>query len=823
MRTRQFFNCLMFLFFTNTILAQFVVNNGISPTQLVQDYLVGNGVTVTNVTVNTGSDSRQFGHFTNANSNLPIGNGIVMMTGYSDDLNNISTNIDGSFSSINSNPSQNCPGGICGPGDVDLNTLLFPDNSYDAAVIEFDFIPLSDTIRFRYVFASEEYNEYVCSDFNDIFAFFISGPGFAVPTNLAIIPNTNPPLPVSINNINNGNIGTMGNTSNCMAAQLSNSGYFIDNINGLHVQFDGMTVALEAWAVVQPCSTYHIKLAIADAFDGSLDSGIFLEAGSFSSSGMVVESVTAHGDSVITEQCNTGQINFMFDNPPLNDTTFFFTIGGTAINGVDYQLIADSINVQAGDSIATLDIIPISDGLVELLESIILMIPTNICSADTVILYIGEENAPEAPDSLHCYTIQDSIVAFGWASVPGATNYQISLDSGISWISPNNGQFEHHIGSVPFNTPVGLWVGSVDSNLICTMSSFDSLVCMNCGLDVNIDNIIPTCQNSNEGAVSLSITSGTAPFSYLWNNGISSLNFTNANPGNYSLSITDANGCMTVLPSLIINNLGQIPDLAIDSIVTTLSCDLLPIGNLNAIAIAGTAPLSYIWNNGVSTASNNYLAAGSYSVTVNDGPCFSVDSCTIIAPDVPDLNAYIGAPLIIDSTIYLSESILIDANNTTSGSFNFLWVEVNSNSNANIDNPTASSTTVEPSDTGVYAFLVTAFGNNNGVICVDSGFVTLRVMEEVFLGIPNAFSPNNDGVNDYFKPVQLNPAYIIQFQVFNRWGQSVYNYEENSDVLGWDGTYNYTPQARDVYLYLLSYQLPGQEINIFRGEVTLMR
>ena len=74
-------------------------------------------------------------------------------------------------------------------------------------------------------------------------------------------------------------------------------------------------------------------------------------------------------------------------------------------------MIADSINVQAGDSIATVDIIPISDGLVELIETVVLMIPTNICSADTVVLFIGEENAPEAPDSLHCYTIQDSVLS----------------------------------------------------------------------------------------------------------------------------------------------------------------------------------------------------------------------------------------------------------------------------------------------------------------------------------------------------------------------------------------------------------------------------
>jgi gliding motility-associated-like protein len=675
MKTKNLVYIILCFISTSTIKGQLSINNSYTATQLVQDYLVGNGVTVSNVTVNSGSDSRQFGYFTNSNSNLPISEGIVMMTGYSDDLNNINTNTDGSFTSMNNNPPPTCFGGICVPGDSDLNNLIFPDITHDAAVLEFDFIPLSDTIRFRYVFASEEYNEYVCSDFNDIFAFFISGPGFAVPTNLAIIPNTNPPLPVTINNVNNGSIGSLGNSANCSATQLANSGYFIDNNNGMHVQFDGMTVSLEAWAVVQACSTYHIKLAIADAFDGNLDSGIFLEAGSFSSSGMIVESVTTNGDSIITEQCNEGRINFIFNNPPANDTTFFFTIAGTATNGTDYQQLADSINVQSGDSIATIDILPISDGITEGIETIILIIPTNICSSDTVLLYIGEDVQPPAPDSLNCYNLTDSTISFGWNAVPGATGYQISTDNGTTWTAPNNGM-SHQFSGITANTSIAIWVSAIDTTLICTTPGYDSLVCMGCGLGIS---------------------------------------------------------------------------------------------------------------------------------------------------ETPNLLSWIGQSPTTDSSIYLNESIIISANNLSSGTFNYTWIETNNNSSLNIDDTNLSSTSVHATDTGTYTLQIIASAGNGGILCTDTSIITLRVLEEAFLGIPTAFSPNGDGINDYFRPLNLNPSYIAEFKLFNRWGQTVYDDSGLSSGSGWDGKYREAEQAQDVYLFLLNYQLPGQQEKTIRGEVSLLR
>jgi hypothetical protein len=161
-------------------------------------------------------------------------------------------------------------------GDTALNALVTPFTTHDAAVLEFDFVPKSSPLTFRYVFASEEYNEYVNSSFNDVFAFFIGG------TNCAIVPDSSPPQPVAINTINGGNpLGTAAsNPSLYRNNDLSDGGGSIDT------EMDGLTVVLTCTASVTPGQSTHVKLAIADTSDAILDSAVFLEAGSFT---------TAHG------------------------------------------------------------------------------------------------------------------------------------------------------------------------------------------------------------------------------------------------------------------------------------------------------------------------------------------------------------------------------------------------------------------------------------------------------------------------------------------------------------------------------------------------
>ena len=180
----------------------------------------------------------------------------------------------------NVNPPNNNPGISANhnlPGDPDLQTLVPDSVTVDAAVLEFDFTvtdPNATTVKFDYVFSSDEYNEFVNSTFNDVFGFFMSGPGFPK-GNLALVPNTQ--IPVSINNVNGGNpFGT----------NATNPEQFINNdpsVGGgaIGTQADGLTRVFSVSAPITPKVTYHLKIAIADAGDTSLDSWVLIKTGSF--------------------------------------------------------------------------------------------------------------------------------------------------------------------------------------------------------------------------------------------------------------------------------------------------------------------------------------------------------------------------------------------------------------------------------------------------------------------------------------------------------------------------------------------------------------
>ncbi len=201
-------------------------------------------------------DSNAIGYFSGGDENLLFESGIVLSSG---DVKNAK----------GPNISESTATGFNTKGDSDLEKLVSGYKTKDAAVLEFDFIPFSDTIVFQYIFASEEYPEFVASSYNDVFAFFLSGKnpdgGKYKNVNIAVLPNTT--IPVSINNVNS----------------LKNSNYYKNNTGGLNIEYDGLTIPLTAKAKVVSGEKYHIKIAISDVSDTNLDSGVFLKATSFHS------------------------------------------------------------------------------------------------------------------------------------------------------------------------------------------------------------------------------------------------------------------------------------------------------------------------------------------------------------------------------------------------------------------------------------------------------------------------------------------------------------------------------------------------------------
>jgi hypothetical protein len=234
-------------------------DQALTATDLAQA-LVGSGVSISNVTY-TGAPIAA-GTFKGGASIIGFDNGIVLSNG-----------------AVSNVIGPNCSSGITWvnntPGDPDL-TAIIGQTTNDAAVLEFDFNPSSPTIRFQYVFASDEYQEFVF-DFNDVFAFFVNG------TNIALIPQTN--TIVSINNVNNGSTDPAN-----VGIPPVNPSFYVNNdfqipiAAPFNTEMDGMTVVLTATANVRPGDpTNHIKLAIADAIDFVYDSNVFIKGGSLSS------------------------------------------------------------------------------------------------------------------------------------------------------------------------------------------------------------------------------------------------------------------------------------------------------------------------------------------------------------------------------------------------------------------------------------------------------------------------------------------------------------------------------------------------------------
>lgn len=270
--------------------AQLTTDNTLTVEQYVTQVLLGANVAVSNITYNgvpASQISAQIGSFQSNGSNMSIGSGMLMTTG----------NVAGAAGPNTTSSSGTDTGEFNSFGtDPDLLALVESQGGTsinDWAIIEFDFVPLGDTLRFNYVFASEEYDYYANTTYTDVFGFFISGPGINGTysnnaRNIALIPGTE--IGVGINTINNGGWqDTPGfNAGPCEYCEYYNQDFandeFMNNnlddplfTDPIYMQYDGYTDILTAFAIVQCGETYHIKLAITDSGDSGFDSAVFLQ------------------------------------------------------------------------------------------------------------------------------------------------------------------------------------------------------------------------------------------------------------------------------------------------------------------------------------------------------------------------------------------------------------------------------------------------------------------------------------------------------------------------------------------------------------------
>jgi gliding motility-associated-like protein len=254
------------LFSVNTFAQYIQVDDTYTAQQLVQNiFSAGGCATVNNIMAsggNFGTAEQSFGYFDNGTSSFPFANGIVLSTGKA-------TSATGPNSSILSEGSTSWS------GDSDLQNALGVSNTINATVLEFDFTPITNKISFDYIFSSEQYLSNPSASqcgYTDGFAFLLKPFGSSTYQNLAIVPGTS--IPVTVNNVR-------GSGTVCPPA---NAAYFdAFNGTNHPTNFNGQTVIMKAGADVISGTTYHIKLVIADQGNNLYDSAIFLGGGSFES------------------------------------------------------------------------------------------------------------------------------------------------------------------------------------------------------------------------------------------------------------------------------------------------------------------------------------------------------------------------------------------------------------------------------------------------------------------------------------------------------------------------------------------------------------
>ena len=570
---------------------------------LINNILVGGGVAISNISF-TGSD-QQIGFFSSGAS-IGMTSGIVMSSGHALDADL------GGSPNANSTPASgnacNTGFGICGDLYSVANSVpaligqSFSVSSInDMCVLEFDFTPESDTIRFNYCFGSEEYLQWVNSAFNDVFGFFISGPGITGPysspagfpngsINIATIPNSAPPLPITISSINPGSYGQYYNTGNTT------------------ISYNGYTDVFTAMAIVQPCETYHIRLAIADGSDDWLDSGVFLEANSFSSPSL---DVAVYGVAVSTDTleipCNT-TINLEAQVSGISSVLWNTGSTNNIINVGPGQYYFSVTYGSTGSCVLYSDTITITE-------------TSNLSLSNT----LTDASCNGSSDGDIDLIVAGGTLPYGYLWSNGAT-------------SPNLNNVLAGTYSVTVTDGTGCF--SILSNLTIqepTALTFSGYVSSSYnGQDIS-------CYGGFDGQITANVSGGAGSYTYSLNNSSYSFNnvFNALATGLYNISYKDGNGCITT-ENISLSQPPQLQSFLITS--DDISC-FGAMDGLIDITISGGTPnissplynVNWLATNGFNSSNTdlaNITSPGTYNATI-----FDANLC-----QAPSISQYILEP-----------------------------------------------------------------------------------------------------------------------------------------------------------------------------------
>lgn len=765
-----------------------LVTNQAGAATLVQNVLLGSGVTVSNITYN-GSPAA-IGSFNGTNTNIGLDAGILITTGT---VNNIPGGPHG--------PNNTASAGVDNThgGYAPLTSIVGGTSTHNASILEFDFVPFSDSVKFRYVFASEEYPEFVGSKYNDVFAFFISGPGIVGQKNMALLPNG---TPVAINNVNNGSTNS-GPCQNCAN--------YINNTGGQTIQYDGFTTVLTAESQVQCGQTYHLVIAIADVGDTEYDSGIFLEANSLSSDTPVemtheLSNNAFNDPDIMAEGCVSTTVTVTRNNNLNTSLSIPLNVSGTATEGVDFTNVPNTINFNPGQSQVQFTIDALADGVSEGQESIILTLdvidPCGNPSPIILTIYINDVEPVSATTSapeILCLGDSTTITAVGTG---GGGNYT------YQW---NTGETTETITVAPSATTT-YTVNITDDCLNETATaSFEVVVPVFPPLTLNesadITNICPYVPAMISGNPS----GGNGVYTYEWTSPQGIIGTTNeievipSTTTTYEITVTD--GCRESVTEQVVYTILS-PPLVLEMSPKQTICPFQPT-EISVTSTGGYGQHFYVWTHSGETTPTVTVTPSvttEYEVSVSDEcQTFTVEGTTLVEVIKPTANFTITSNLVFNN-------VPVQFQNLTENAVSYEW-DFGDNSHL--------STQVHPQNTysnpGIYTIELIA---TDTLGCKDTIVKSLEIEEEWYVYIPNTFTPDDGRYNNYFSASTYG-IQTLSVSIFNRWGELVYS--SNELDFKWDGTYKEAICPDGTYVYKVNFLTNSKRQKNLVGHINLLR
>ncbi|WP_179352649.1 T9SS type B sorting domain-containing protein [Winogradskyella vidalii] len=752
-----------------------------TPQQLVEDILIDSDcISNINVTNVVGGDfngtDQSYGFFDASGTTFPFQSGIVLSTGR---LNNVP----GPNNNLSDDNANNWT------GDADLENALNETGTINATILEFEFTAVAPQVSFRYLFASEEYqeNDSNTCQYSDLFGFLIRPDDDQTPyENIAIVPNTNTPVKVTT--------VTPGIPGSCPPENESYFGSF--NGSNAPINFNGQTAILTATANVIPNETYHVKLVIADEHNYRYDSAVFLEASSFELSSdlgpdllLATNNALCEGESIELNAYQDGQNTYDWfkDGVLVTEASGCNTCGTYAVSESGTYTVEVTL---ANGCIAYGEIVIESVPLPIVSDAILIECDANQDGFTTYNLFDATDSLTNNDQSLFVYRFYlneaDAIADNNPILNPG-TFENTTINQTIFALIINQAncvsvaELELQVSNNTINIPD---LQGCDGTITDGFTTFDLSE-----IEASILDQIPNDSEVSYYETEEDAFNETNPLPNTYDNTV-------ANSQTIYVKISNNNQCFGI--SMVNLNILYTPLLEADETLIYCENALEPLTIFGGVLNDLPNNYYYKWQlNGVTTEVNTLFyevtEPGDYTVIVTDpNGCSSSRIITVEASELATIESVSVVGVAPNNTVTISvsgngdyEIALDDENGVYQNTFTF-------------SNVTPGFHTVFIRDL-------------NGCDTVEA---TISV-----LGFPKFFTPNGDRDNPTWQVIGNNEQFnqIVAIQIFNRYGKLIT--EQTAQSAGWDGTLNGEPLPSDDYWFIASF-MDGKT---YTGHFTLKR